>query len=200
LIDYAALCKDTSDLLKKKWGENFWNEQIVFGVMAKNGGLRLNLGCGKYHLTGFVNVDMQEAVKPDLLCDILDLPYEAGTVDEIYAGHILEHFYWQEGKEALNYWKSLLKPGGKISITVPDYDFLSKDYVASPSPKKLRDLNEMFVYSNREAFPHRFMYSADLLYETMEDAGFVDLKRLPVDHPYFPVPVLWQSGFSGVKP
>ena len=199
LVDYADLCDKTSDLIKKKWGENFWSEQFVRGVMSKNG-LRLNLGCGRFHLAGFVNVDQEEEVGPDLLCDILDLPYEKESVDEIYAGHILEHFNWKEGEEALHYWKTLLKPGGKISITVPDFDFLAKEYTANPSPEKLREFNDSYIYSHRQASPHQYAYSADLLRQVMEQAGFADLKPLPVNHHYFPTPVVWQSGFEAVKP
>ena len=36
--------------------------------------------------------------------------------------------------------------------------------------------------------------------EVMETAGFTDLKRMPVDHQYFPTPVPWQAGWEGVKP
>jgi GT2 family glycosyltransferase/predicted SAM-dependent methyltransferase len=198
-IDYTAFCEETSNLLKKKWGENFWNEQIVRGVMLKNG-LRLNLGCGTFHLEGFVNVDMQEAVRPDLVCDILDLPYEEESVDEIYAGHILEHFDWKDGEVALHYWMTLLKPGGKISVCVPDIDYLMKEYVANPSPEKLRELNDLYIYSYCQVSPHKYAYSAALLKEAMETAGFVDLKRMPVDHPYFPTPVVWQSGYEAVRP
>lgn len=198
-IDYTSVCNASEDHLKKKWGENFWNEQIVRGVMLKNG-LRLNLGCGEFHLDGFVNVDAQEEVKPDLVCDILDLPYEPETVDEIYAGHILEHFDWKEGEEALRYWMKLLKPGGRISICVPDIDYVIKEYAANPSPEKLREMNDTYIYSLHQVYPHKYAYSADLLKETMESAGFVDLKRMPVDHPYFPTPVLWQSGYEAVRP
>jgi len=48
--------------------------------------------------------------------------------------------------------------------------------------------------------PHRYAYSADLLREVMETAGFIDLKRMPVNHQYFPTPVNWQAGWEGVKP
>lgn len=33
-------------------------------------GLKVNLGCGKRHLPGWVNVDRSEAVSPDELCDV----------------------------------------------------------------------------------------------------------------------------------
>ena len=200
-IVYKDVCDRNSDYLKKRWGDNFWNEQVVRGVMLKNG-LRLNLGCGPFYLDGFVNVDIQETavIKPDLVCDILDLPYAEDSVDEIYAGHILEHFHWTEGLEALRYWKSLLKPGGRISVVVPDFDYLVKEYLANPYPEKLRELNDLYIYSHAQAYPHRYAYSADLLADALEEAGFVKLNKLPVDHPFFPTSVLWQSGYEALKP
>jgi len=67
--------------------------------------------------------------------------------DRIYAGHVLEHFHYEDGIEALRYWYSLLRPGGRISVCVPDYDVLVKDYVEDPSPDRLREMNDLFIYS-----------------------------------------------------
>ena len=77
---------------------------------------------------------------------------------------------------------------------------LFKEYVRNPSPEGLRELNDVYIYSHRQKYPHKYAYSADLLREVMETAGFVDLKRMPVDHHYFPTPVPWQAGWEGVKP
>jgi predicted SAM-dependent methyltransferase len=200
-INLQELFKITTDHVMDKWGVNFWNEQVVRGVMME-GGLRLNLGCGKppWHLKGFVNVDQDPGVQPDLVCDILDLPYEEETVDEIYAGHILEHFDWKEGEVALQYWLTLLKPGGKISVVVPDFDYLAKEYLVCPSPLKLREFNDMYIYSYCQKSPHKYAYSADLLREAMESVGFGGLKRMTEDNSYFPLPVKWQAGFEAVKP
>jgi len=199
IIGYEDICDKSTEHLKKKWGENFWKEQIVRGVTSVNG-LRLNLGCGKFPLSGFVNVDMDEEVKPDMICDILDLPYEEDSVDEIYAGHILEHFDWKEGEEALQYWFHLLKPGAKISVTVPDFDVLAKEYILNPTAGRLREFNDLYIYSYRQKSPHRYAYNAALLEEVMIAAGFAELNRMPSDHHYFPHPVNWQVGMEAVKP
>ena len=199
LLNYESICQKTSDHLKNKWGENFWNEQVVRGVMSV-GGLRLNLGCGRFPLAGFINIDQEEEVKPDLVCDVLDLPYEMDSVDEIYAGHILEHLDWKEGETALAYWFSLLKPGGKISISVPDFDYLAREYLKNPSATKLRELNDFYIYSYCQKSPHRYAYSGELLVEVMSATGFTGLKRMPVAHTYFPFPVAWQVGYEGVRP
>jgi len=198
---FTDVCVETSDHLKKKWGDGFWDDQLVRGEGVDDG-LYLNLGCGPFHLPGFINIDSDEERQPDFVCDILALPYEAGTVDEMYAGHILEHFDWPTGGDALRYWFRLLKHGGKISVVVPDYDILVRDYIQNPTPDRLREFNDLYIYSwrDRRNSPHKYAYSEALLKETMENAGFVGLKKMPVDHKYFPHPVHWQVGFEGVKP
>jgi GT2 family glycosyltransferase len=197
-MDYEKICKRNDAHLAKKWGKNFWNSQRA--ELPEGDGVRLNLGCGRFHLKGFVNVDQFDDVSPDLICDVTCLPYKAGTVDEIYAGHLLEHFHFEDGKNALNYWKSLLRPGGKIAICVPDYDYLVKKYVECPSPEALILFNNTYIYSGIQPSPHLFAYSAALLEAVMLETGFIDVERMPINHPYFADPVVWQCGYMGRKP
>jgi predicted SAM-dependent methyltransferase len=196
LLVYNDLCDATTENLKKKWGD-FWNQQHVRA--PGNGGLRINLGCGRFHLPGFINVDQDESVKPDIVGDVLDLPYGEETVDEIYAGHVLEHFDWVDGVRALRHWRSVLKTGGRISVSVPDFDVVASRYLKNPDADALRDLNDTYVYSCRQKSPHKYAYSAALLKQVMAEAGFAELKRMPVDHPYFPEAVDWQVGIEAVK-
>lgn len=82
--------------------------------------MRLNLGCGKKRFEGYVSVDFPGTLpKPDVECDIRDLPYKSGTIDEIICIHALEHLYRHEAILALKHWVDLLKPGGKLIIEVP---------------------------------------------------------------------------------
>lgn len=198
-VDYEAICKRNDAHLAEKWGEGFWNMQAVTPPGFDIEGIRLNLGCGRFRLREFINVDQFESVNPDLVCDILNLPYQLGAVDEIYAGHVLEHFHFKDGMRALQYWHALLKPGGRISISVPDYDFLCKKYIENPSPAALIEFNDMYIYSGVQPSPHLYAYSAALLEKVMKDAGFTDLETMPANHPYFPYPVDWQVGITGVK-
>lgn len=80
--------------------------------------IKLNLGCGPQLMKGFVNVDSSEEEKPDVVADVVKLPYEDDSVDEIFASHILEHIDWRV--PALEEWHRVLKPGGLITVCVPD--------------------------------------------------------------------------------
>ena len=199
--DYAKLCERNDKHLAKKWGDDFWNNQLRYNKTRILGedAIRLNLGCGNFPMKGFVNVDQIEEVKPDLLADATDLPYDPDTVDEIYCGHMLEHLTWDEGQGTLKHWLSILKRGGEIRIVVPDFDVLAKKYIDNPTTIAMKYMNDYFIYSYVQDSPHKYFYSGGLLQEAMEMAGFKKVVRLPVDHPYFFENVGWQVGFVGVK-
>src|SRR5437763_7703374 len=58
-------------------------------------------------------------VRADRYEDISTLPsFEANCADEIYAGHVAEHM--DDVKVSFGRWFEVLKPGGRITITVPD--------------------------------------------------------------------------------
>ena len=92
--------------------------------------LRLNLGCGGHKAEGWVNIDKHRVCEhaecvdanPDLVCDIRTLPYDDGSVDAIYCGHVLEHLPEPEVIAVLQEMRRVLKLEGRLGIVGPDYD------------------------------------------------------------------------------
>src|SRR5262249_11474644 len=83
--------------------------------------LRLNVGCGSKPLPEYLNIDERELDGVDLIADIGALPFDAGTVMEIHAAHVIEHFTEQELKGRLiPEFHRALKLGGILRVTVPD--------------------------------------------------------------------------------
>jgi predicted SAM-dependent methyltransferase len=86
----------------------------------------LNLGCGDPTVHApepWVNVDSWHGCEPDLLCDILHLPYEDGSVDAVYCGHVIEHLdLTDEVPLFLEEIKRVLGEFGQLCIVGPDYD------------------------------------------------------------------------------
>lgn len=196
ILNYSEVTEQCNKHLAEKWGHGFWRKQSA----VSSNGVRLNMGSGPFPLPGFINIDQFEHVKPDIVADVTAVPFENETVSEIYAGHILEHFKFDEGRKVLRYWYSLLCPGGTISITVPDFDHLARKYLSNPSPERLIEFNDLYIYSGVQPSPHQYAYSAALLKKVMEDAGFINLTVMPMNHPYFPHVVDWQIGYTGIKP
>ena len=214
ILNYDEICKSCNAHLAKKYGENFWQDQgnvnINLDIYENNektyenntDKIRLNLGCGQYKLAGFTNIDQFAEVNPDVVDDILNLPYQQNSVDEIYCGHVLEHFTLIEGLQALRYWHSLLKPNGIITVTVPNFDALIAEYITLPKEERiehLQTLNDVFIYSYCQRSHHKYCYNGELLSYAMHRAGFTDLEKLPQNHHYFTEPVKWQVAYQGKK-
>jgi len=83
--------------------------------------VKINLGCGKNKQDGYVNIDIQERVKPDVVCDVLKgLPYEDSSVDEVRAFDFLEHIETIKNISVIEEIWRVLRPGGKFESFTPD--------------------------------------------------------------------------------
>jgi len=97
--------------------------------MEAAGPIRLNVGSGSGRIAGFLNVDIQPKFNPDIIHDLKKpLPFPDNYVDEIYAAHVLEHFSYHVVSKVLTDWIRVLKPGGKITIKCPDFEFVCRNY------------------------------------------------------------------------
>lgn len=76
--------------------------------------LRLNIGGGETIIEGYENVDRRFGK------EAYPLIYPDNSVDEIRAVHVLEHFPFRQTDDVLKDWVRVLKPGGRIRISVPD--------------------------------------------------------------------------------
>jgi predicted SAM-dependent methyltransferase len=128
--------------------------------------LRLNLGCGLTQVAGFLGVDLDPELHPDVVADVESLPFEDDSVDEIYASHVLEHVPYDS--PALTEWNRVLKPGGLITIIVPDIiqTYYLWKHGMKWGPYKL-PIDEQFI--NATAF------GAYLLAETVPEGRFTKM-------------------------
>lgn len=97
----------------------------VLPIHETNGhAVRLNLGAGATRLAGFQSIDRKEGT------EVYPLDVPDGSVEEILASHVLEHFSHRETGAVLAHWVQKLKPGGKIRLAVPDFEIVAKEYLA----------------------------------------------------------------------
>jgi len=90
-------------------------------------GVWLNIGCGKKHLPGYVNMDIEPPY--DRKLDARSgLPYADRTVDGVYSEHFFEHLTQAEGLRFLRECRRVLKRGGRIRVAMPDLDELIRRY------------------------------------------------------------------------
>lgn len=90
---------------------------------------KLHLGCGDRYIPGFVHIDVVYYDHVDYLMPVDDLMiYEDDSVDLIYSCHVLEHFHRKKVLRVLEEWHRVLKPGGVLRISVPDFSKLCEVY------------------------------------------------------------------------
>ncbi|MBP5973268.1 methyltransferase domain-containing protein [Brasilonema sp. CT11] len=89
----------------------------------------LHLGCGYINHPKFVNIDGLPAPHIHYIRPIDNLScFKRDTVDLIYASHCLEHFPHAKVPEVLTEWFRVLKQGGILRLSVPDFDLLLDIY------------------------------------------------------------------------
>lgn len=84
--------------------------------------MKLHLGCGSKILEGFINIDARPA--DNVIADnvkTLSL-FKSGSVDLIYACHVLEHICRHERNAVLERWWEVLIPGGTLRVAVPNFE------------------------------------------------------------------------------
>lgn len=97
--------------------------------MIDGGYMKLHLGCGKRQLKGFFHVDIADFPHIDFKSSVADLSFiRDSSVDQIYTSHTFEYFDRFEAVQVLAEWHRVLKRGGDIFITVPDFDKLIQIY------------------------------------------------------------------------
>lgn len=103
--------------------------------------MKLNLGCYDKKLPGFVNVDIREDVRPDVLDNAFTLEkFDDDSVDEIYCCHMFEHLTLEQAEAALQRWYDVLKDGGKLRLSVPDMEATMRRYLYTGNLEEVRAL------------------------------------------------------------
>ncbi|MCK5282779.1 MAG: methyltransferase domain-containing protein [Nanoarchaeota archaeon] len=84
---------------------------------------KLNIGCGKKKLKGYVNIDLNPECKPDIKFDASKIKnysiFKDESIEEIKSEHFLEHT--PNAEEIMKEWHRILKKGGSVKIKLPHF-------------------------------------------------------------------------------
>lgn len=187
--------------------------------------MKLYVGANVFKPEGWTTVDIIPDYQPDLVEDTCVLPsVQDETVDEVYAGHVLEHVGdpWQ----ALLTWRRVLKPGGVLTVVVPDHQYsvrrwannepfegmLVVDGAPAPVGSLLGFLGvtaghigyasyfaaHSLNHNAAQAQLHLRSFDKPTLWGMLEACGFEDLQEVTY-HPCMSCQVDWQFGITGRK-
>jgi len=163
-------------------------------------GIRLNIGSGQLALTDYLNLDRKrgdeayplrihnEPDNPEWIASVAsfaDFRRDAdmtgwsrprdGTVDEIRASHVLEHFGHQQVEKVLREWVRVLKPGGTIRIAVPNLDWWVDCYRSEHSADYPL-VGYLFGGQADEDDYHKCPFNAAMLTDLMLRCGLGDIQ------------------------
>lgn len=160
--------------------------------------IKLNLGCSVFKINGLTNIDLDPNVSPDLVLDLMDLDkhYSPNSVDYIQAGHIFEHFVYEDSLKLMEKCRTVLKPLRNLLVIVPDYQKVGglSDETA-----------DRIILGHGH---HKMLCSAARVKAMLKKSGFhhvieiTDLKDVPfiiVPDRNNPSPEAWQTAFVAFK-
>lgn len=121
--------------------------------------MKLNIGSGHVKIDGYLNVDHDPLVKPDILCDLekLQLPLEDGSVEEVVAHHIFEHI----GPGFIPMMKELYrvcKHDAVLDIKFPHHR--SEIWFGDPTHVRKLTIEQLKMFSKKQNIQHLVEYNS----------------------------------------
>lgn len=151
-----------------------------------SGKVIINAGCGRRYREHMVNVDvvaMADRKAPDYLADVRQIPLPDACADELMAIHNLEHLHRWEADDAIIEWRRLLKPGGQLTLELPDLIKCCQNLLSgyTHSGKDPVQFSMWGIFGDdrpRDPFMcHKYGWTPKTLRALLQQYGFVDIKE-----------------------
>jgi predicted SAM-dependent methyltransferase len=159
--------------------------------LRRQEGARVNVACGPFPLSGFVNLDLHSS-HPDVIeydCR-WSLPFRDAAVTGIRVEHFFEHLETRQELPAfLADCHRVLGAGGVLRIVVPDTERYLRAYcdgadtfealgVPSPFPEDLPTALDIVNHAFHQWHEHRWGYDFETLEHRLRRAGFASVERM----------------------
>ena len=142
-----------------------------------NGKVYLHLGCGNINKENFINIDGSPYSHVHYVQSLDKLSnFDDDSVDLIYACHCLEHFRYSQTGSVLREWYRVLKNGGVLRLSVPDFDKLVGIYKAHNNDPNVI-LPQLMGGQNNKYNYHLTSFNIVNLTRYLEDVGFSCIKE-----------------------
>lgn len=138
--------------------------------------MKLHLGCGKRYIPGFVHIDVVDYPHVDHVSSIDNLSFIADdSVDLIYNCHVLEHFKRRDVGRVLQEWFRVLKPGGVLRTSVPDFEKICEVYQRFHRLDLV--IGPLFGRQDYLYNIHYNVFDFPTLASHLEEVGFTNVRR-----------------------
>lgn len=152
---------------------------------------KLQIGAGG--VAGFsdwLNTDIEPQRGEAYLDATKPFPVANGTFSYVFSEHLFEHLSYSDGLEMLRACHRAIKPGGKIRISTPNLLKLAQlfqesktaemqSYIHTKVGSWPQTISPECVIMNYElkSFGHQFVYDPRTLRESLDRAGFRDIRE-----------------------
>jgi len=138
--------------------------------------VKLHLGCGKRYIKGFTHIDLVNYDHIDYLTSIDDLGmFEDNSIELIYNCHVLEHFHRSKLKKVLTEWHRVLKTGGILRISVPDFEACCELYMEKKDLSLV--IGPLMGRQNYLYNIHYNIFDYETLKKALLEVGFKDVYK-----------------------
>ena len=102
-----------------------WLDEGIYRFKRKrahaSGDIRINVGCGREKILGYVNLDIDPGCNPDILADARNFQtfFKNNSVQEISAMHVLNYLTYNEAIDFFKECFGLLNEEGKLILEGP---------------------------------------------------------------------------------
>lgn len=164
---------------------SFAKRRLTKPLLPQNsdGKVLVHIGCGAKKSPEFINVDARPFGHVHIVTDnIASLPdFGDGTVDLVYMCHILEHVKRNDLQNVLLEMKRVLKHGGVLRLSVPDFDRLMDVYNASN--KNIGAISHQLMGGqDHEYNVHYSVFNHKRLEQLLKEAGFTKVRTWDPDN------------------
>lgn len=151
-------------------------------LLEIRGSARLHIG-GTQPAEGWKILNISQGPSVDYVGDIRDLSqFNDNSFDAVYASHVLEHLSYQKDLSAvLSAIYQILRPGGKLFVSVPDLNTLCRLFLHQQLTKQDRFevMRMMFGGQIDEHDYHYVGLTDEFLVDFLSEAGFKEIYRVP---------------------
>lgn len=151
---------------------------------------KVHLGCGENLIEGWVNIDINRAVQPDVRLDLRGgFPARPGSVGFVFSEHVFEHLTLEDGCRIFADCHAALQPGGVMRIAMPDLRHIVERYIdgryeGEGGPETRCDTEYRSIDSPARllnfalrSWGHIYLYDVDELSLRLREAGFAKVER-----------------------
>jgi predicted SAM-dependent methyltransferase len=104
------------------------------------------------------------------------VPFGDNTLDCIYSSHFLEHLSKRDGARLVGEIYRVLKPGGRVRISIPDLNYALSLYASGEKERMLQDY--FFIDSQGSYYArHKYMYDFEGLRKLLAEKGFTEIEK-----------------------